>query len=235
MSRPARARSSSRYCQISRSPTPCQPAGGSMTVWRVDRRPDDDAASARSGTATAHAPVLIGPADRISRRTELPTPGRRPSRLLDTAERAGRRTHPRRTARARIAGRGTESDPERLVAGDPGDGRRRAPGVAGGHEQAVDAVVDQLGDAADAGGHHGDPGGHGLEHGVGQALVVRRLHAELHVRRAGRQRRGPGPRGAASDPAPRRRSRPRSGAAPRRRPAAGSPGVGRRAAGPRPG
>ncbi len=55
--------------------------------------------------------------------------------------------------------------------GEQGDGGLRpCLDVADGEEPAIDAVVDQLGDAADAGGDGGDAAGHGLERGQAEGL-----------------------------------------------------------------
>ena len=47
-------------------------------------------------------------------------------------------------------------------------------GVAGGREEAGLALHDDLGDAADAGGHHGEAGGHPLDQGQGDPLAPAR-------------------------------------------------------------
>ena len=110
-------------------------------------------------------------------------------------------------------------------------GPRERRRVAGRHEQAVPAVVDELGDPGDAAGHDGQAAAHGLHQDDGDALApaLLRGHArrDEHVGRgagrrrppracagrraprgpAGRRRRWPAPGRARSGPSPTRRQR----------------------------
>ena len=70
------------------------------------------------------------------------------------------------------------------VAEQRGGGFGHGSDVADGEEQAVlgfagDAVVDELGNAADAGGDGGDAAGHGLERGEAEGFHLGRHEHEI--------------------------------------------------------